>query len=46
MFKKEELESIARVLRDFPRCLVLCDEVYQHLVYDGEVHVPMATIGK
>lgn len=44
VFKKEELESIARVLRDFPRCLVLCDEVYQHLVYDGEVHVPMATI--
>ncbi|EME31672.1 kynurenine aminotransferase [Galdieria sulphuraria] len=44
VFKKEELENIAKVLQEFPRCLVLCDEVYQHLVYDDEVHVPMATI--
>ncbi|GJQ08912.1 hypothetical protein GpartN1_g703.t1 [Galdieria partita] len=44
VFKKEELQAIAKVLQDFPRCLVLCDEVYQHLVYDDEVHVPMATI--
>lgn len=44
VFQREELENIAKVLQDFPRCFVLCDEVYQHLVYDDEVHVPMATI--
>jgi len=39
---REELETVAAVCRD--RDLVaVCDEVYEHLVFDGE-HVPLATL--
>eukprot|EP00871_Galdieria_phlegrea_P002766 jgi/Galph1/3490/GphlegSOOS_G2177.1 len=44
VFSKEELEGVANVVKQYPRCLVLCDEVYQHLVYDDMCHVPFATI--
>ena len=44
-FSKEEQESITEILKDFPNCIVLSDEVYDKLTYDGEKHVPFATIG-
>jgi len=42
VFSREELETIARVCveRDV---LVVADEVYEHLVYEGE-HIPIATL--
>ena len=42
VFSREELETIARVCveRDV---LVVVDEVYEHLVYEGE-HIPIATL--
>ncbi|HKD11822.1 MAG TPA: methionine aminotransferase [Thermoanaerobaculia bacterium] len=42
VFTRAELEAVAALCRD--RDLVcVADEVYEHLVYDGE-HVPMATL--
>lgn len=42
VFTADEYAGIARVLQDFPNCLVLSDEVYEHLVFDGCRHVPFA----
>src|SRR5262249_27511713 len=43
VFTREELSAIAAlcVERDL---LVVTDEVYEHLVYDGREHVPIATL--
>jgi N-succinyldiaminopimelate aminotransferase len=43
VFTRAELESIAALCleRDV---LVLTDEVYEHLTYDGAAHVPMASL--
>ncbi len=40
---REELEAVARICveRDL---LAVTDEVYEHLVYDGRPHIPLATI--
>lgn len=38
VYSKEQLEGLAAVLQDFPRVLVLADEIYERLVYDGECH--------
>jgi len=44
VFTREELEGIARVVLSHPRLVVLCDEVYEHLTYDGCEHVRLASI--
>ncbi|MDG2028249.1 MAG: pyridoxal phosphate-dependent aminotransferase [Acidimicrobiales bacterium] len=43
VFNREELETIARICigRDV---LVVTDEVYEHLVYEGNEHIPLATL--
>ena len=43
MFTRDELEVIARLAieRDL---IVVTDEVYEHLLFDGREHVPMATL--
>jgi N-succinyldiaminopimelate aminotransferase len=38
-----ELEEVARVAREHD-LLVVTDEVYEHLVFDGHRHVPLATL--
>lgn len=40
---RDELEAVARlaVERDL---MVVCDEVYEHLTFDGTEHVPLATL--
>ena len=42
VFSREELEAIARLCREHD-VVCITDEVYEHLVYEGE-HVPMATL--
>ena len=37
MFSRAELLEIAAVVREHPRALVLSDEVYEHVVYGGEL---------
>ena len=43
VFDRAELEAIAKVAieRDL---IVITDEVYEHLTYDGVEHIPMATL--
>jgi aspartate/methionine/tyrosine aminotransferase len=40
VFDREELEAIAKVLRG-SKAVAICDEVYEHLVFDGKPHVPL-----
>lgn len=42
MFSMEELEEIAAVVRDFPNLLVLSDEVYEYIKFDGVEHARIA----
>jgi N-succinyldiaminopimelate aminotransferase len=42
VFTRDELEQIAAVCRDHD-LIAICDEVYEHLAYDGD-HVPLATL--
>ena len=44
VFTQEEYLEIAKVLSKYPDCIVVSDEVYEHLVYDGNQHVPFASI--
>jgi N-succinyldiaminopimelate aminotransferase len=43
VFSKRELELIAELAKKHD-AIVLTDEVYEHLIYDGVEHVPMATL--
>jgi aspartate/methionine/tyrosine aminotransferase len=43
VFDREELEIIAMVLRG-SQAVAICDEVYEHLVFDGKPHVPLMTL--
>ena len=42
-FKREELEGVARVLAR-SNAMAICDEVYEHLIFDGREHVPLITL--
>lgn len=44
VFTAQELQDIANVVLAHPNVLVISDEVYQHLVYDGRKHVHIATL--
>ncbi len=43
VFTRDELQSIARVAIDHD-LIVVSDEVYEHLLFDGRSHIPMATL--
>ncbi|WP_250444468.1 pyridoxal phosphate-dependent aminotransferase [Actinotalea sp. C106] len=43
VLSRAELEALAGVARDHD-LLVVTDEVYEHLTYDGAVHVPISTL--
>ena len=43
VFDREELELLARFLKRFDAYAV-CDEVYEHLVFDGRAHIPLMTL--
>ncbi len=36
IYSKEQLRALANVLRDWPKVMVLSDEIYSALVYDGK----------
>lgn len=36
---KSEMDALARGLEDHPHVVILCDEIYSRLLYDGEEHV-------
>lgn len=35
IYDKAELKALGRVLADFPNVLVMSDEIYEHILYDG-----------
>ena len=39
---KEEMQALAEVMRRHKHVWILCDDMYEHLVYDGFEHVTMA----
>ncbi|MGE5244258.1 MAG: pyridoxal phosphate-dependent aminotransferase [Betaproteobacteria bacterium] len=43
VFTREELETIAALCRKWD-VIAIADEIYEHIVYDGWRHVPMASI--
>jgi aminotransferase len=43
VFSREELETIAALCRTWD-VVAISDEIYEHIVYDGVQHVPIATI--
>ena len=43
VFSREELDVLAKVVTGTD-IVVICDEVYEHLVYDGKPHIPFATL--
>lgn len=36
VYSKEELQALAKVLTAYPNVLVMCDDIYEHLIFDGE----------
>ena len=42
VFDQSELAAAARVLKN-SSAVVVCDEVYEHLVFDGRPHLPLAS---
>jgi aminotransferase len=44
MFTRQELEALSRVAEEAD-LLVITDEIYEYIRYDGREHVPPATVG-
>jgi len=43
VFSREELEAIAALCQRWD-AIAFTDEIYEHITYDGAVHVPLATV--
>ena len=43
VFTREELNLIASLCQEFD-VVAVTDEIYEHILYDGNVHIPMATL--
>ena len=43
VFSRSELEAIARLCQHWG-AIAITDEIYEHILYDGHRHIPMATI--
>jgi aspartate/methionine/tyrosine aminotransferase len=43
VFTRAELEWIGNLCREFD-ALAITDEIYEHIIYDGERHIPMLTL--
>ena len=44
VFSRKELERLSNLLKLYPDCLVISDEVYEHLTYGEVEHVSIASI--
>ncbi|MBI5948949.1 MAG: aminotransferase class I/II-fold pyridoxal phosphate-dependent enzyme [Chloroflexi bacterium] len=43
VFTRDELTQVAALCQEFD-CLAITDEIYEHILYDGRQHIPMATL--
>ena len=44
VYSQEELRSLSKVLLDHPGVLVLCDDIYEHIVYDSDAFTTLAAV--
>jgi len=44
IYSREEYQSLASVLKDFPDLIILSDEIYEKLVFSGVEHVSIAQL--
>jgi kynurenine--oxoglutarate transaminase/cysteine-S-conjugate beta-lyase/glutamine--phenylpyruvate transaminase len=44
VFSRPELEQIASILNEYPKCITLCDEVYEYMTYDNHEHISLASL--
>ena len=44
VYSREELKALIAVLKDFPRVVVLSDEIYEKLIFDGRKHDSIASL--
>jgi len=44
VMRRDDLEAVAEVLRAHPDILVLADEIYEHLTFEGPRHVSLAAV--
>ncbi len=43
VYTRAELELLAGLVREFD-AIAVCDEVYEHMAFDGREHIPLATL--
>jgi aspartate/methionine/tyrosine aminotransferase len=43
VYPREDLELLARICREFD-LIAICDEVWEHVVFDGREHIPLIAI--
>lgn len=36
IYTKNELEEIAKVVAQYPNCIIVSDEIYEHIIYEGK----------
>ena len=44
VYSRAQLQALAEVLLAHPQVLVLCDDIYEHLVFDGVEHATLAQV--
>ncbi|MFZ5802293.1 MAG: pyridoxal phosphate-dependent aminotransferase [Candidatus Omnitrophota bacterium] len=44
VYDRGELEALIAVLKEYPDCVILSDEIYEKLIYDGKKHVSIAQL--
>lgn len=45
LFTREELELVSEIIKSYPNLVVLSDDVYEYLVFDGKETILFASIG-
>jgi aspartate/methionine/tyrosine aminotransferase len=45
VFSASEMQEIARIVKAHPHCVVISDEVYEHMTYNDQLpHIPFASL--
>ncbi len=44
VYSAGELSELAAVLRDYPKVMVFCDDIYQHIVFDDQEFATLARV--
>ncbi|MDC3100957.1 pyridoxal phosphate-dependent aminotransferase [Pelagibacteraceae bacterium] len=44
VYSKKELEDLALILKKYPNVLIMCDDIYEKIVYDGVEFYTLASI--